>query len=87
MDVDSAAIGATVSCLIGSADCIGGGAGDSVTTAVLVRSEIEGAICCASGWGDESVCVSIVCCMGGEGGEAGGGMDRDEAWFGDDVVG
>ena len=87
MDVDLAVIGATVSCLMGSAGSAGVGGGDSVITAAPVRSEIEGVICCVIGWGDENVCIGTVCCTGGEGAEAGGGMDRDGAWLGDDAVG
>lgn len=87
MDVSSAAIGATVSCLIGSAGCVEVGEGGSVIIGVVARSEIGGVVCCASGWGDENVCVGIVCCTGGEGAEVCGGLDRDRAWSWDDAVG
>ena len=57
-----------------------------MTTGVTVRSEIDGVVCCASGWGDGSVCAGVDCCTGGEGTEVVDGTDGAGAWFGGDAV-
>lgn len=99
-DSVSEAIGATVSCLIGSTGCIvsdadgegivgsvGVGEGDSVSAVVAVRFEIDGVICGATRWGDESFCVGVDCRTGGEGVDVVDETDWVGAWFGVDAVG
>ncbi len=54
---------------------------------VVVRSEIEGVVCGARGWVDESVCVGAACCMRGEGADVVDRTDWVGAWVGDDTVG
>ena len=86
MDVDWAAIGAASSCLIGSVCCVGGGAGDSVTTEAPVLSENDGVVCCARGWGDENVCAGKVCDVGRGGAEVVDGTDWAGVWLRADTV-
>ena len=81
MDVDSVAIGAATSCLIGSAGCVEGNVVGSAVTGVAVRSEIGGVVGCARSWGGESVCARAACCPGGEGAEVVDGTDLAGAWF------
>jgi hypothetical protein len=66
---------------------VGCGGGGSVTMAVAVCSEIEGAVCRAGGWDGENVCAGADRRTGEEDADVIDGPDRAGAWLVDDAVG
>ncbi|MGH7216121.1 MAG: hypothetical protein ACREIG_02675 [Nitrospiraceae bacterium] len=57
-----------------------------MTAWITACSEIEGVVCCASGWAAGSVCAGADCCAGREGVEVVDGTDRAGTWFWVDAV-
>ena len=66
---------------------VGCGGGGSVTTAVVVRSEIDGAVCCAGGWDGKRVCAGADRPTGEEDADVVDETDRAGAWLVIDAVG